>query len=597
MNRLLASLPLLPLLALAPSATGQTAHAVLHGPQGGIGDAVAYDEATHQTVAAPAELEGIRLLPIDFHGHTRLAALEPGRPRWVGDVPGAGRILLPGGRGGLYRYERPMEGGSARFGFLLVDRRGMLTSIGELPGTGALQDQDPYLRRVGISPDGRWILTGTTPAAGGNALELGLETQEVLDRTAGLPPLTIGDAGLALGADLGWIGTREGMFRFRRLPGARAQRVTFEPQPAWYSGEIVTSTSGLRAITTAGQGPSACTPWTAGPTGPAVEVDDQPRPLSRAGFLPDDFDGPYLAVSDDGLRAAWRREAVASEPTREAFLRGVQAGAPPAVQFTSDAYYTDTFDEVGTLSFLPQSHALIAAVGERWTPVNGGVEGLDLFRVTLDGAGQPVFTNLTQTGSSSAPFLENSSIDPEGHLYWLPSAGVLLFHDSDAEILGYTDPLGGGLIVLDPDIKDLYFVEPIGSELALGIRRRSGQKPREILRVPADLSQPPQTVYSQDAGEKFRHPVSRADGWLAFFGESDLGARRLHRVHLPSAQHQLFPWQAGNIAPVMGLSPRADLHFSIGIGSEPARFVAWPFGGTPHALPVRSGPGHVLPGR
>ena len=581
-------------LALTAGALGQTAHSILHGPIGGIGAAVAYDEITQAPVVAPPELNGIELLPIDFHGHTRLSALEPGRPRWVGDVPGAGRIVLPDGRGGLYRYRRPLEGGSARFGFLHVTASGLLASVGERHGSGIAQDQDPHLRRVAISADGLWILVGTTVEAGGNALEISLTTGAVLDRMHGLAPLAIADAGLVLGDGFGFIGTSQGIFRYRRQPGASAQRVRFEPQPAWFSGELVTSPNGRRAITTAGLGPNACAPWTFALTGPAVQADGQLQPLSPAGFLPDHFGGPYLAVSDDGQRAAWRREATVLEPTREAFLRKVEPAAPPAVQFTSNAYYTDTFDEVGTLSFLADK--LIVAVGEQWTPTNGGVEGLDLFRVELDGGGQPVFTNLTSTGSPSAPFIAPSTIDPEGNLYRLPSLGVLFFHDGDGEFIGYTDPGTGGLVVLEDDVKDLFFVEAVGNDLALAIRRRDGNKPCEILRVPADLSQPPVVVYSQVFDETFVNPVSRADGWLAFFGETDLGARRLHRVHLGTAQHELFPYLLGNISPVMGLSPDDDLHFSVGVDDEPARFVAWPFGGPPRVLQVRPGPGHVLPG-
>lgn len=586
-------------LCLCPGARAlaQTSHAVFHGSPGGLGAVVAYDEQTHQQVAAPPELGGARFLPLEFHGHTRLAALDPDAPRWWGDVPGAGRIALPGTRGMLYRFERPVGDGTARFGYLLVRASGELVVLGERPGAGPGQDQDPYLRRVAIARDGLWMLIGTTPDAGGEVLELALDGSQVHLRTAGLPPLTLGDAGLALGADSGWIGAREGVFRFRRQAGSRAQRVPFQPQPAWFSGELVISPSGRRAITTAGEGPDACVPWTIPLSGAAVRVDDVPRPLSRAGFLPDDLDGPYLAVSDDGTRAAWRREALANEATREAFLREVASAAPPAVQFTSDSFYTDTFDEVGTLSFLPQSRELVASVGQRWLAGAGGVEGLDLFRVSLDAAGQPVFTNLTATGSPSAPFLAPSTIDPHGTLTWLPGRGGFFLHDGDGDRLLFVDPLAPGLHVLDADVKELTFVEAAGDELLLGIRRASGAKPHAILRLPADLSLPPSEVFSQVLDESFEHPVTGPGGWLAFFGETDTGARRLHRVHVPSAQHELLPWTAGNIAPVMGLSPDGDLHLSIGVGNQPARYLAWPFGGAPRLLSTRPGPGHVLPAR
>lgn len=584
-------------LCSGPDALAQTSHAVFHGTPGGLGAVVAYDEQTHQQVDAPVELAGARLLPLEFHGHTRLMALEPDAPRWWGDVPGAGRIALPGAGGVLYRFERPVGDGTARFGYFLVRSNGEFVVVGERPGAGPGQDQDPYLRRVAIARDGLWILVGTTPDAGGEVFELALDGSRAHLRTVGLPPLTLGDAGLVLGTDSGWIGAREGVFRFRRQAGSRAQRVPFQPQPAWFSGELVTSKSGRRVITTAGDGPSACVPWTISLSGAAVRVDDVPRPLSRAGFLPDDLDGPYLAVSDDGTRAAWRREALSTEATREAFLREVTGAAAPAVQFTSDAFYTDTFDEVGTLSFLPQSRDLLASVGQRWLPGAGGVEGIDLFRVSLDSAGQPVFDNLTSTGSSSAPFLAPSTIDPHGTLTWLPGRDGFLLHDGDGDRLLFVDPLASGLQVLDPDVKELSFIEAVGVDLLLGVRRASGSKPHAILRLAADLSQPPIEIFTQALDESFEHPVAGPGGWLAFFGETDAGARRLHRVHVPSSQHELLPWTAGNIAPVMGISPDGDLHLSVGVGNEPARYLAWPFSGPPRLLLTRPGPGHVLPAR
>src|SRR5690606_21934249 len=156
----------------------------------------------------------------------------------------------------------------------------VLESVGERAGAGVAQDQDPYLRRVSIAADGLWILAGTTVEGGGNALEIDLTTGVVHDRMQGLPPLAIADAGLVLGDGFGFIGTSQGVFRYRRQPGASAQRVRFEPQPAWFSGELVTSPNGLRAITTAGVGPGACTPWTFTLTGPAVQADDLLQPLS-----------------------------------------------------------------------------------------------------------------------------------------------------------------------------------------------------------------------------------------------------------------------------------------------------------------------------
>lgn len=573
--------------------------ALFQGPPGGNGIVVLRSERDGSLQGMPAGLVGARLLPIDVHGRSGLDRLLPGRPRVIDDLPGgASRLMLPDDGGALYRFERSESTGGRIFGFAHIDRLGRVRTFAERAGSGPQRDSDPYLSRVGLAPDGGALLVGTTRAAGGNALEIDLVSGSITDRTAALAPLDIVAEGLALNADWGVVGTRGGIYRFDRQPGAQVQSVPLDPAtpPSWYAGEVVLSPNGAWAITGAGMAQGSAFAYVFGRTGSGRRASQVPGPIGPAGFLPEWPAGPFLAVSDDGNRAAWCRDiGLASE----AFLAEVKPQGPIEVQLTSNQYFTDTFDEVGTLGFL-SANALTLAVGEAALPEEGGIEALDLFAVRLDAQGGPVFENLTGTGSPAPPFVAPAEIDPEGWILRVPEAGRILMLDGQSGGTGRlvtVRPDRAGLEVYLNDVKGIGFVERVGSRLVLGVDRRNGPSDSEILVAPIDLSRPPVTLHGDLLGGTYEHPVLLPRDRIAFFGVDDLGVRLLHRLDLRTGQHELFPYLAGDIAPTMGLSPKGALVFSIGTALTPARVVLWPSEGAPRPLPVSPSPGHLLPSR
>jgi len=582
------------LLAAPAAAWPQTGGVnVFHGPPGATGDVTTYDETSGLPQAQVPELAGVRLLPIDFNGRTATDELVAGRPRWRDDVPGASRIVLPAGLGGLYRYERHEAGGSRTFGFLFVDAQGAPHPLAEIAGGGPLFDQDPYLARVAIDRDGAAILAATKAEAGGNVLEIELATGVVRDRTSNVPPLSFRAQSLALGEGWGVAVCTRAVLRFARQPGARVQRVPLAPgDPSWFAGEVVLSPGGLRAATIAGAGPAQAHAWVFGPGGAALRASDAPAELSGAGYLPDATGGPFMAVSDDGDLCAWRREGVA----REAFLRRASAGPAP-VQVTSDDYYIDTLDEVGVLGIFQQ--ALVMAVGEQNPAPGEAIEKADLYQVTLDAGGQPGFVNVTLTsGDATPPFLEPGTLQPSVLRLVPEAAGYLLFNEMSGgtgELLRVQPALPGVSLLL-ADVADVGFVEGIGNEIVAAVERSNGLEPWQIVRMPRDLSSAPTLLVDGDEDTGFLSPVVRDDGWLAWHRVVAMSGEWIERVALATGVVETFPVNGAQYGPVLGLTPAGSLAFTIGV--QGARHVVWPFDPLPPVL-LRTppGPGHAVPGR
>ena len=97
----MASLPLIFSLLVCPPEV--TLHAALPG---GRGDIVVVDETGLARPQRPQGLRGVRLLSLDVSGRADGETWLAGRARRVRDVGGqAARLVLPEGRGSLYRYE------------------------------------------------------------------------------------------------------------------------------------------------------------------------------------------------------------------------------------------------------------------------------------------------------------------------------------------------------------------------------------------------------------------------------------------------------------------------------------------------------------
>jgi hypothetical protein len=557
--------------------------AVFEGPPAGPGRVRVLDPQKAAAPVLPAGLQGIRLLPIDFVGRTRLFRLLPDRPRLAEDVP-TGRIVLQGGRGSLYRFARDEGAAGSVFGYFLVEPSGVARVVHERPGAGPMLADDPFVARIAVAPDGGTLLVATRVAAGGDLLEIDVATGEVFLRTPGAAAFDFSDAGLALHAIWGVGVHAGGVLRFDRASREAAAAVPFPaPAPGFFSGELVLSSNGAFAATTAGTGADLLHAFVFAPAGAAVRASAIPERLSGAGFLPEAPDGPHLAVSDDGTRCAWRREGV----TQEAFIAEIMAPGP--LHITSDLNYLDTLDAVGQFIFIDT--LLMLAVGEQSAL---GVHQLDVYGIELE-AGTSGFTNISlSSGDPDVPFLSPSTIDPEGSSTWNPATGEILLADRGQNQLIAIREGQVGVRVLASDVRDLDFVEPLGDELVIAIRRESGTKPRQITRLPADLASGPVLLYSDDDADAFVRPAARP-GAFAFIEDFEL-FERARRIDLATGAVELLTTRPFFYGPSQTFAAGGELVLSVGAAPANAIFLAWPVGKSVLRLASPGQPGFVLPG-
>lgn len=556
-----------------------------HGPPSGFGSLAVYEDRTGGLLAQPAWARELRWLPIDFVGRTALQELDPDRPRYRGDVAFASRLILPHERGTLLRYERVLPEGRA-FGFLLLTRDGRPRRVLERDGTGALGADDPFVGRVAVAPDGKTLLVATRPPAGGDLLEVDLVSGEVWDRTPGAPPFSFSDAGLWLAHDWGLAVAAEGVLRFERAPGEVASLVPMpDPVPTWYSGQAVMSSGRTRALVTAGGGPSTQHVFVLGRGGAARRASRVASSLSGAGFLPESLHGPYMAVDDEGRLAAWRVEAPTS---REARVARVEA-APRPVEVTADEYFDDTLEEVGQiLSFDPGEMTL--AVGER--DVDGELESADLFAVSLDAAGQPVFENRTLSSGDTVPPFEPGTITPEV-LRRLPTDGTLLIHDGDGERLLSLAPRQVGPTLLMGSVKEVYAAERAGDRWLFALRREHGNKPGELYTAALDLSGWTQLPGGGDDVE-FADVVAHADGQVLL--RAIVNDTQDHLLRADTTDGTVVGWQptASEYQTPFAFTPRGAALFAQGPAAGPNLLRVWTEAGPAFDLQAPAGAGIVV---
>jgi len=564
--------------------------AVFAGVPGAYGDVHLYDVENGVAHATPRELADLHLLPIDFVGRTELETFAPDRARLRQDVPGASRLELPGRSGYLYRYERRVPAGAV-FGYLWVRPEGGVAVRAERAGVGPAGIGDPFGRRIAVDPGGAAFLVATTLDAGGDLIEVDVETGVETDRTPHLAPLDVSDASLWLHAEWGFAIATGGLVRFERTPGAVATSVAFVggSPPTWFSGQAVVSQNRGFALTTAGAAPDRARPFVFGRGGDAREVEPTERRLSGAGFLPESPHGPYMAVDDDGLTAAWRVEGA----SREVMLGRLAA---PAVEVTGDAFFLDTLDEIGEM-FFARIGRLIAAIGElHLAPGGSGFEAIDVFHIELDAGGAPRFTNITLTsGDAAAPFDVAGDLEPE-LVRWIPGGEALLMQDSNTECLLAADPgVSGARLLLDA-AKDVDFVELVGDHVVAGVRRELDPRRREIHRFDADLSNRVRLVV--DSGDvEYSHAVARSRDTLGYRTSDDFGLGGAFRLRVTDGTLEAFPGGPARYLGPTGYTARGAQLVTQGPVAGPVLFFAWPRQGSPLTLRAPSGPGFVLPGR
>jgi len=437
---------------------------VFEGRPGEAGDVV----IVAGTQQRPVELQDIVLLPLDSVGRTRLTELLEGRARRREDVPGAARLLLPDGRGSLYKFRRDQAGGGASFGFFLVRPGGIASALFELPGTGTTGAADPFPGHLAVAADGRAFLVASAPAAGGDLWEVDL-LGRATNRTSHVGALSFGKNGLALLGSWGLAVAEDDVYRFERTSGGLARSVDLPIDADWFGPDVVASADESTLAFLAGSTPTRVRVLTARRSGDAVLASESSMNVPGAGFLPEDRTGPALALSSDGSWVAWRAEGTYS---RELFVRETRGGSrPPRQQLTSDANFYYTLNDTGVIAFFDRDSAVLFVGREQSGDIGIG----DFYRVDLAASAAPAFANLTGTsGITQVPF-DYGTLDTAHALVQVPgAASAFVVHAGDAPgHLLWVEAQGSARTLLD-GVSSLETLDVCGTHLVAGVRRPAG---------------------------------------------------------------------------------------------------------------------------
>lgn len=588
------SVPIALTVLLAPwaAAWAQSPHTVLfRGLPAGFGTLEQRDLAAGGPPAFPLGAGQIRLLPLDVSGRTVLARADPAHGWRHDDVPGAGRVSLPAERGSLFHFEEDLGAGARSFGFFWIDAAGQARPVVARNGTGPANDRDPFLGRVAASADGLTMLCATTRAAGGNLLEIEIATGNVIDRTANQPARLWLAQSLFLAPQWGLAMHADGVQSFMRLPAAQASALNLGlPAPTWYSGDVALSVAGNFGVFVAGSSALSADVYVADANGSVARATQTPAAISPAGYLPEQIDGPYLAVSDDGSQCAWRTEGL----TREAFLARVPwQVAAPEVQLTSNANFTDTIDEVGQFAFRT-SAGLVFSAGERAAPA-GGISKLDVFSAVFPlGAGAPTLANLTQSsGLVTPPFLLPGAIRPEG-AFDVPGGLGRMLLDRATDTLVWLAPQAGTPATVLAGVKGFSGVERSAARWVLVVQRSTPGQPYQVVAWDANSPLATQLLYSSISADSIDELSVR--GERCAFVERNTGLEDLRACNLITGNVQLFSTRDFLYGPALSIASNGELTTNLGAPPGAAVFVRWQLGSAPQRLGPTSGPGFVLRG-
>lgn len=551
-----------------------------------------FDELTGQELPAPAALQGIQLLPLDFTGRTQLEEFLPQRPRLRLDTP-ASRLALPAQKGSLYKYTRAAANGSAGYGYFRISSQGQVIPLLELfSSTG-----DPFVERIAVSPSGSHALVATRTTHDGDLYELDLLQGQSFLRSGNTPPQDFGSAGLSVGAQALFAVSTSAIWRAPLGGVGEVSSVTLPlSNVSYYSRQLVRSRNGLYFLTSAGESLTQQHVFALGSSGAPIQVSTQAAQVSLAGFAPEIVNGPYLAISEEGTQAAWRIETATGS---EMVLANIeQPGAPLTDVITSNANFIDTLDEIG-LAIFRIGGAFHVAVGDAQAGPNPAptLDALDLFQVSLQPGAGPSFINLSMfSGDAQAPFTAVPQVKPEV-VHLLPDGVSMLLHDSSpAEGVVYLVRPGQAPQVVLQHVKSVDHTEIAGRWMTMEIRRTDGSKPQELYRFPANLSQLPTLLTSAPTGTLYSDYAPRRDGWLAFVTDpGNQSPTLLHRVHLPSGTISEWNTQDMSFGPAVGITSMGSYVLST---DQPQAAATWPLNPnlTPAQLNTGGAVGTILPG-
>lgn len=516
----------------------------------------------------PSSLQGIQLLSLDVVGRVRLTELLPSSTRRNSDIPGAARLVLPRERGSIYRYRRDELQGGATFGLFFVDASGDARTVLELPGTGPTGTDDPFHSRIAVGTRGTSLLVASSEEAGGDLWEIDLLASTAIDRTPDLPPQDFKRGGLALLTTFGVGVSDQGVFRFQRVPGARANAVHIPRAVATIGPDVAVSADQSTVAFLAGDSSSRMLVFTCQRSGDALQASQTPMPIPGAGFLPDEQTGPHLALSTDGSWVAWRRDGSSGE----CYVRATRSGASsPELHVSGPAHFDNTLNDTGVIAFFdPDSFVVAVGLAE-----SGGIGRGDLFRIDLTASG---FTaaNLSRTSSILQPPFDYGTLESEG-LYRLPGAGP--------SYLGHDYEHGGRLIRFDTTATSEILLEHVESLRSLDVA--GDHIVAEVTRPPGvddPLHDSLNLVRIPSAGGAalalpltFARRVSRESslGSRDLFGgvlELESGGEWLGRVSVPTLGGASLSSVPRNYGPTTGMTPDGALFASVLSGSRQVIF-------------------------
>lgn len=563
------------------------------------GDLSLFDEATGVPLSTPANLRGLRILPIDFVGRTQLMEFADGVPRYLTDVPSASRLVLPNSWGALYKFSREDEAGKV-YGFLHIDRDGNPHTLAERAQSLRSGGVDPYLPLISVSPEGDSILVATRREAGGNAYEVSLADGSVIDRTLRYGPLTIQRFGLGLQREWGVVVAGRGVLRFTRDLHVSSLRQTtailIDQDQAHYQGDVVFSRNGEWAMTLAGEDSDHLHAWAFGPQGVAERVSVQARRYFGGGFLPDFRAGPYMAISDDGLLCAFVDQGDASNELHMG--RGPAFGARDSEQVTRPLYFHDYLDEIGQVGFFrPDRLTFLAGASDY---IHLGMDQADVFEVRMPTVIDTLeVENLSMSsGEQYPPFIEYGSLEPD-RVVWSPSEDrVLIYDGQDREGLYSVDIGEGGMELLLDGIKDLEMLIVAPQGVLFDVRRASANgRVHELYRVDSLVDfDAPSLVSSVPVDTDFVRPALRRDGWITYVTvDTDSSAEIMSKVNVGTGAFESFALTSQSYGPALGYTQRGSVLFSLETPGATS-YMLWPFGGTQAiALDVSPESGFVMP--
>lgn len=359
-------------------------------------------------VARVAPGGGLELLELDAQGGTTdvvalasaLLPLElvgaPRRDRLLLEVPHPSRpddplphVRLPAG-GALYRVE--LAQGQA---LLHAGAGGHLALLAPAP---------ELLPCAAVSADGSRALLVTPASAGGDLLLVDLAAGTAACLTDDVPPLDVAPASLRVSPE-GAFWVAAGTL-WRAPAGGPAAPVDLGLPGLPVLPDLALSADGRRAALVAGSEDKELADRhvaVADLGGQARVVTTSPGDWDAPGT--DDPLGPFVALSADGSRVAWRGTVV----TQELFLAEVDLPAAAPKQLSVEPQFPAYIDNAGVLGFKPDGRLSFFAgdVTISGVDLQEMIGAADLYLAEIPVEGTPTFVNMSVTSGQVAPPYDN----------------------------------------------------------------------------------------------------------------------------------------------------------------------------------------------